>query len=197
MKMHDFGVIVVTQAPVNKTNVYNPTNYPLIGQGAQGAVFKISGDRCVKIYAANEDAEMEYTAFQRARSSSIIPRIYEKGPNYIIMEYLRGPSLSSYLQEKGMIPKWVTKQILHLLREMRRFHFTRIDCALRHIYIDRNNNLKVIDLVHAYTIKESFPSIMFTELRNSGLLRTFLQQVKEFEPKVYLEWKKSLSFNII
>ena len=192
--MPDFNAISVTQMPENKVYVNNPTHYALIGQGAQGAVFKISDSRCVKIYASNTFAEMEFSAYQALNNSSIVPKIYEKGANYIIMEYLRSPTLESYLQKKGMIPQWVTKQVLHVLKKMKQFHFTRIDSALRHIFIDKNSNAKVIDLVHAYTIKEPFPSLLLSEMRNLGLLKAFLQQVKELEPQLYLEWKKSPHF---
>ncbi|MGE5604621.1 MAG: hypothetical protein ACM3YE_02900 [Bacteroidota bacterium] len=194
--MHDFSVISVTQMPENKVYVKNPTNYPLVGQGAQGAVFKISDSRCVKIYAGNTFVEMEYSAYQILKNSSIVPRIYEKGVNYIIMEYLRGPSLDSYLQKKGMIPVWVTRQVLQVLKKMKQFHFTRIDSALRHIFIDRNNNPKIIDLVHAYTIREPFPLMFFSEMRNLGLLKDLLQQVKELDPELYFEWKKSPHFQL-
>lgn len=103
--MHDFRVITVTKSTENIMNIYNPTNYALIGQGDQGAVFKISYTHCVKIYVSNEFMAREYSSYQAAENSSLVPKIYEKGVNYIIMEYLRGPSLEHYLQGMGMMPK--------------------------------------------------------------------------------------------
>lgn len=128
--MYDFSDILVTQAPENKVNVYNPTSYSLIGQGAQGAVFKISQSHCVKIYTSNALADLEYSSYQAAKHSFVVPLIYEKGPNYIIMEYLPGPALDNYLQETGKLPKWVTTEIIYLLKKMKQFHFSRIDFAL-------------------------------------------------------------------
>ena len=48
--MEDFKSITVTKG-VKTLEIHNPTNYPLIGMGAQGAVFKLSEDKCVKIYS--------------------------------------------------------------------------------------------------------------------------------------------------
>jgi serine/threonine protein kinase len=195
--MHDFQVITVTKSPDHKIVINNPTNYALIGQGAQGAVFKISGNQCVKIYASNEFTEREYSSYQAAKHSQLTPKIYEKGPNYIIMEYLSGHSLDNYLRGMGMLPKNVTKLILNVLREMKRLHFTRIDFFLRHIFIDGNYQVKIIDLVNSYTIRDSFPTLLFGNLKELGLLKAFLQQVKELDPKIYLKWKQSPSFQTL
>lgn len=195
--MKDFRLISVTQAPNNQLNIYNPTNYALIGQGAQGAVFKISDDRCVKIYVSDEYAIREYSSYQAVKNSALLLKIYGKGVNYIIMEYLRGPSLELYLQGMGMIPQWVTKQILFVLKEMKRFHFTKIDSFLRHIFIVKNHKVKIIDLVNAYTVRDSFPSRLFGDLKRLGLLNTFLQQVQVLDPKIYLEWQNSPHFQSI
>ncbi|HYH04909.1 MAG TPA: hypothetical protein VEC37_17595 [Bacillota bacterium] len=131
--MDDFRTIRVTQAPDNRVNIANPTGYPLIGQGAQGAVFKLPGARCVKIYAGNHLADMEYVAYQAAKYSGLVPKFYEKGANYIVIEYLKGPSLDNYLRMEGTIPQWITSEIINVLKQMRLFQFPRVDCALRHL----------------------------------------------------------------
>ena len=187
--MDDFRIIKVTKSPDNKMNIDNPTNYPLLGRGAQGAVFKISDNRCVKIYVSNELMAKEYSSYQATKDSPLVLKIYETGANYIIMDYLQGPSLDKYLQGMGMIPKWVTKQILSVLKEMKRLHFTRIDSFLRHIYIYRNHKVKIIDLVNSYTVREPFPSRLFGDLKRLGLLNDFLKQVKELDPKLYIKWQ--------
>lgn len=192
--MHDFKVITVTKSPENTMIIHNPTNYILIGQGDQGAVFKISDTCCVKIYVSNEYTAREYSSYQAAKNSSLVPKIYEKGVNYIILEYLRGPSLECYLQGIGMMPKWVTKQILCVLKEMKRLRFTKVDSFLRHIFIDKNHKVKIIDLVNAYTVSDSLPSRLFGDLKRLGLLKVFLQQAKELAPDLHNEWQRSPQF---
>jgi predicted Ser/Thr protein kinase len=141
--MDNFEGITVTKARGNKVNVVNTTNYLLIGQGAQGAVFKISKTHCIKIYAEPAQAELEHSAYLAAQPAAIVPKIFEKGANYLMMEYLSGPTLDHYLREQGTIPRWVTKQILQILNEMKLLKFTRIDSALRHIFSVGNQKLKI------------------------------------------------------
>lgn len=43
--------------------------------------------------------------------------------------------------------------------------------------------------MHAYTIEEPVPSLLFNELGQLGLLQTFLQQTQELDPVLYFEWK--------
>lgn len=112
------------------------------------------------------------------------------------MEYLPGPALDNYLQTKRVLPKWVTTEILYLLKKMKQFHFSRIDFALRHVFIDKNKKFKIIDLVHAYTIEEPVPSLLFNELGQLGLLQTFLQQAQELDPLLYFEWKHFFFSNL-
>lgn len=192
--MHDFRVITVTKLPDQRMVINNPTQYALLGQGAQGAVFKISRDRCVKIYAANELTDREYSSYQAAKRSPLAPKIYGKGPNFLIMEYLNGRTLDDFLRRMGTIPRRITKIILHILREMKRLHFTRIDFFLRHIFIDKDYQPKIIDLVNSYTIRDPFPSLLFGDLKALGLLKAFLQQVRELDPMIYHEWKHSPIF---
>ncbi|MBT2602685.1 hypothetical protein J7E55_06385 [Bacillus sp. ISL-53] len=88
--MEDFKSICVTEG-IKKVDVKKiPTSFPLIGKGAQGAVFKISSDKCVKICAKSEFAAKEGNVLKIAQESPAIPRLYDVGHNYIIMEYLEG-----------------------------------------------------------------------------------------------------------
>ena len=50
MIMEDFKTITVTKGE-KSLEIHNPTTYSLIGMGAQGAVFKLAEDKCVKIYS--------------------------------------------------------------------------------------------------------------------------------------------------
>lgn len=128
--------------------IHNPTSYPLIGKGRQGAVFKISPDQCVKIYPKKENAKKEGMVLLVGQESTIVPRVYEIGENYIIMEYLDGSSLMQYLESNQILSEKITNQILFLLKEMKRLKFTRLDARLKHIIVTKQGELKVVDLVN-------------------------------------------------
>lgn len=70
-------------------------------RGAQGAVFKISPNKCVKIYAKQEYLVKTVDVLKIAQESSTI----SLGQNYIIMEYLEGATLFQYLGMEVSYPK--------------------------------------------------------------------------------------------
>jgi len=190
--MNDFTQIVVMPGKPVQVQI-NPTDYPLIGKGLQGAVFKLSDDRCVKIYSKQIYCLREKQVLKQiGEKTAILPEVYEAGENYILMEYLTGPSLQEYLEKSTGISEELTIEIINLIKEIRSLQFMRIDFSLRHAIYDKNGKLKIIDHVNSFKIHRSFPKRLFKDLKQLGLLATFLEHVKIQEPDIYEQWKKSL-----
>ncbi|MBT2617100.1 MULTISPECIES: kinase [unclassified Bacillus (in: firmicutes)] len=187
--MEDFKSIFVTEGIKKVDVIKNPTLFPLIGNGAQGAVFKITSIKCVKICAKPEYAAIEGNVLKMAQESPTIPRLYEVGHNYIIMEYLEGPTLFQYLESGGILSENLMGQILFVLNEMKRLKFTRMDADLRHIIVTKEEELKVIDHYSSYTRIRNKPELIFKGLKKLGLLPLFLEKLKEMDPESYMEWK--------
>ncbi|RFU64423.1 glycosyltransferase [Peribacillus saganii] len=186
----DFKSISVNRRKGEKVEiVHNPTSYPLVGRGKQGAVFKISSDKCVKIYPKKRNALNESEVLKAAQDSPVVPKLYEAGENYIVMEYIEGSSLYEYLKANRVLTEKITNQILFLLKEMKRLKFTRLDARLNHIYVTNQGELKVIDLVTHFKKKVDRPEILMEHLKRLGLLSSFLKQVKNIDPQSYQEWK--------
>lgn len=97
--LEDFRDIIVLKGVPQVIVSKNPTSYKLIGKGAQGAVFRLTRDRCVKIYAKEEHVAMEQEVLQAAKGSEFFPVLYESGKNYTVMEYISGESLYEYLKK--------------------------------------------------------------------------------------------------
>jgi RIO-like serine/threonine protein kinase len=190
--MNDYTQIVVTPGRPVQVQI-NPTDYPLIGKGLQGAVFKLSDDRCVKIYSKQIYCLREKHVLQHiGEKTAILPEVYEAGENYIIMEYLTGPSLQEFLEKSKEISEELTIEIINLIKELRSLQFMRIDFSLRHTIYNKNGKLKIIDHVNSFKIHRSFPKRLFKDLKQLGLLATFLEHVKNQEPDIYEQWEKSL-----
>ncbi|MFD0696374.1 protein kinase [Paenibacillus sp. GCM10027628] len=189
--MEDYKSISVAFRKGNHVEIVNnPTSYPLIGIGEQGAVFKISSDRCIKVFAKETDALQESKVLKVAQHPPIVPKLYEVGANYIIMEYMSGPSLDQYLKSKGRLSEKMTARILFLLKEMKQLQFTRLDASLRHIFVTKERQLKVIDHVNSFRVKSAQPERLLKELKKMNLLSSFLKQVKKIDPQSYREWKE-------
>lgn len=186
--MDDFRKIKVVRESTISLIVDNPTELKLIGKGAHGAVFKLNKDKCVKIYADTHNAEKEAGSYKIGQGSDIVPRLYEVGENYIIMEFIEGISLWKYLSDKKEISFDISKKIVLLLKEMNRLGFTRIDSSLRHIIFTNDEKLKAIDLVYAYIRNDKNPVKIFTELKKLGLVKQFMNQIKIIDIELFNKW---------
>ncbi|MCM3674225.1 kinase [Peribacillus simplex] len=191
--MSDFDSITVTRNEQKELVIHNPTSYPFIGKGLQGAVFKLSEDSCVKIFLKPEVAKQEKEAMLKGQGLTFMPKLFESGHNYIIMEYIYGPSLRDYLQEHGTITESITRQIVFMKREMKRLGFTNLDiCVIRHIFVDKQQILKTVDHANAYK-RKPIPVRLLNTLSELGLIDLFLQQVKDMDQEFYSEWKNYMS----
>ena len=72
---------------------------------------------------------------------------------------------------------------------MRRLGFTRVDLSTRHIIINSDEELKVIDHVNSYRNTEKRPLKLIRKLKQFGLLNSFLVKLKKVDNELYTEWK--------
>ncbi|UOE55656.1 hypothetical protein LIT38_00895 [Bacillus sp. CMF12] len=166
------------------------TKNELIGYGSQGKVYKLSPDRCIKIYLKEKHAKMEAKVLRSATSSRFFPKIYETGPNYNVMEYIKGRTLNNYLEKEGKLSNEIIKEIVMMLKEMERLNFTRVDARLRHIFITNENKIKVIDHVNSFKISSNYPKHLFRGLKKLGHLQFFLEEANKFESELCMRWRK-------
>ena len=186
--MQEFERIKVTHSQSIELMVDNPTDLKLIGKGAHGVVFRLSKDKCVKIYADADVAKMEADAYKKSQHSDIVPRLYEFGSNYIVLEYIEGLSLLELLSQKKEIPFYIPRQLISLLKEMQQIGFSRLDSSLRHIIIAPDGCFKVIDLVYSYHISDAIPKRALVDLKELSLLLPFLKHLEEIDPELYVIW---------
>ncbi|MFZ7942415.1 hypothetical protein [Neobacillus sp. 19] len=192
--MKDFKSIKVTKG-VKTLQIENPTKYPLIGMGAQGAVFKLSEEKCVKIYTDPLQAKMEADALSAGKHLSFFPKVYETGSNFIVMEYFNAPTLKEYLRNCTYIPESIASKLLTILKELKEAKFTMVDAPLRHIFVLENEELKVIDHVNAFKRIHPVPLKLLRDLNIILLKESFLEVVKRLEPETLQEWEKYFNKN--
>ena len=186
----DFREIAVRSGGSGKgVKVESNVPLPLIGKGHQGAVFRVSEDRCVKLYGKEHQCEQEKEVLLSCQDLSFIPTVYETGPNYVVMEFLNGPDLNSFLKTQNELSIEVTKELLHILKQMKERKFKLIDAPLRHVFITKNG-YKMVDHVFAFTREQKRPLELFQNLYERGFLDDFLEQVKELDPDLHGEWTK-------
>lgn len=195
-KMEYFTSIEIKRIPgmkgEKKFKVINPTSYELIGKGGQGAVFKLNDHQCVKIYENQSTVKKEAYALNLGKELSFVPKVYEIGSNYIVMDYFKGPHLKKYLEEVGSLSEDLTGQIIMIVKELKRVGFTRINLPIRHLIVTENGKIKVIDHANSLKCDEPYPTDLFKGLKKLKQLQNFLEQVKRIDPQIYGEWQNHL-----
>ncbi|MCP1124362.1 kinase [Bacillus sp. AFS018417] len=159
--------------------------YKLIGDGKDGEVYQLTNDKCVKIFFLEETQKKELKALVIGQSSPIIPRLYEYGENYIVMEYIHGISLARHLKKEKKITEELARKILIMLNELKNLGFTRWDTEVRHVLINEEGQLKVIDHKRAFTSNSKVPTKLLEGFKKIGLAQDFLKHVRNIRPSIY------------
>jgi RIO-like serine/threonine protein kinase len=185
----DFSNIIVERSYDGKLQIHNPTNYPLVGKGKHGALFRLAPDVCVKIFADPLDASIEGNIYRRIDGSPIVPRLYATGKNYIVMEFIDGPDFKHLLMDKNRISKGMAHRILNLFSEMKKLGFLRMDVSLRHILVSKEKNLKIIDHYYTFTQFDPHPVKFLKQLNDIGLLDQFIERISTIDLTIYQQWQ--------
>lgn len=138
--MNDFDKIATKNK--GKITIQDLNGFTMLGKGADGSVFQLSPEKCVKVYVNEDNQKKELYALQIGQSSSVIPRLYEYGSNYIVMELVNGGNLKAYLKKEKQLPKLIAMKILFMLAELQKVGFTRLDTEVRHIFLMSWEKLK-------------------------------------------------------
>ncbi|MEH7238303.1 AarF/UbiB family protein [Bacillus sp. JJ1562] len=175
----------------SEVSVDNPTNYPLIGKGKHGAVFKLSSKKCVKVFYRDGLAKKESDVYKNVGESNLLPRIYQVGDNYIVMEYIPGRSLNDMIldEEVEQLPSSIVKKVIEMMKEMKRLGFSRLDVTASHLIITAKGDFKLIDHENSMSKHQPYPARLFNRLRRYNKLQSFLKQVRDIDKSIYLEWK--------
>jgi putative serine/threonine protein kinase len=176
--------------PEKKISRKELKKYELIGDGKDGEIYLLDPNKCVKYFFLEETQRKEYEALMVGQASSVLPKVYESGNNYIVMEFVQGHSLDRHMKKYGTIDEELTKKILFVLDEFKRVGFNRIDTEVRHILINEQGQLKVIDHKRAFSTSTSVPSKLIKGLDKYRLSKQFLKHVKNVNPSLYRAWGK-------
>jgi predicted Ser/Thr protein kinase len=180
--------IKVTNMVNADVEVVNNSPLVMMGKGRQGAVFQLTNDICVKVFGNTEDCDREYYALSLGQQTTLFPKLYGKGPLYIVMEIIQGVDLREYLQSQPLT-KALSAKLIEMLVTFKKIGYERIDHHKRQIYLQPDGSLKVIDV--ARTIWRDrvypYPRKLLTSLgeKNKAI---FLAHVQELAPELYAEW---------
>src|SRR4051812_9581950 len=94
--------IKVTNLPYEDVEVENESPLIMIGKGRQGAVFQYNEEIAVKVFGNEEDCEREYYALSLGQHTDLFPKLHDKGPLHIAMDFILGVNVREYLQSQPL-----------------------------------------------------------------------------------------------
>ncbi|MBD7938995.1 MULTISPECIES: protein kinase family protein [Cytobacillus] len=121
----------------------------LIGVGRSAFVFKITKQAiAIKVYFPQmEDiAKVEAANYQRIQGNPYYPHLYDYGDAYIVIDYIEGFTLFQCLEKGIHIKAEHIESVQLALRSATEAGLKPSDIHLRNIMIDRNGNIKLIDI---------------------------------------------------
>src|SRR5579871_990215 len=126
----------------------------LLGEGGMGTVYKGRDGRLGRLVAIKVCKEQFSARFeQEARAISALNHpnvctLYDVGPNYLVMEFVEGPTLATRI-EKGAIPLAqslnIARQIASALDAAHEIGIVHRDLKPRNIHIKLDGTVKVLD----------------------------------------------------
>lgn len=118
----------------------------LLGEGQGGRVFEIE-DFAVKVFKGDNNEKSDYMMLSYLEHDPYFPKlVYHDEQNYMIVEKIRGITLSEYLKQDGKIGSMHRNQIDTLINNLHKHRVLPSDLHLNNIMIDENEQLKVIDV---------------------------------------------------
>lgn len=163
----------------------------LIGKGNDGLVYRLDERTCLKLHYKRSKWERELMSLLQARGSAYFPELHRWGPGFIVRDYADGPRLNRYLRDHPFTES-LARELIGLLRELRRLGFGRPDMRLSHIVVTPGGGLKVIDPTNLNKKRGSFPRKLWKGLCRHGCWELFAAHLERMDPALHEEWRELL-----
>lgn len=102
---------------------------------------------------------------------------------------MEGEPLPSYIKKRGLTEK-LAKNIINMVEEFKQLGFTKIDIRVKHIFVDTQENIMVIDPRKTYTTNYPYPRSIVRTLKNFNLFDDFLETVSNYKPQLISFWTR-------
>ena len=164
----------------------------LLGEGHNGIVYEVPGNRAIKIFTDKNVCKSEAEILYRVKKSKYFPKIYKSGDYYILSDMVNGERLDDYIQENGLSQQLIYN-LYRLINEFKSLKFTKLDARCRDIYVDKNQRLKVIDPKQCYKRKVDYPRHLMKGLDGIDVLEEFLRGIYIIDKRRGAEWEEKIN----
>lgn len=167
-------------------------NANLLGEGHNGIVYELPGNKAIKIFKETKCWREEYDILEKVNKSKYFPKLYSAGDQYIVREKIAGERLDHYIKKNG-INYTLSKNLYNLIGEFKKLNFTKLDARCRDIYVIGANRVRVIDPKECYKRKVAYPRHLMKGLKKIGALESFLQDINDIDKTTGEFWKKKIN----
>jgi len=161
-----------------------------LGEGYEGQVLLTPDNKALKIFKNSEKAFHEYDLLKKAEGSIFFPKAYVLDKNVVLREFVGGIELREYL-EKYRINEKLARNLILLMFEFIKLGFTRIDIGSKHIFVQEDYSVMIIDPRKSYTKVVNAPIKLLRALERRGQLDDFLKVLVDMDPKIAKYWLQS------
>jgi RIO-like serine/threonine protein kinase len=171
---------------------YDINSLKLIGHGHEGKVYLLPDDKVLKVFHNPDSCARQTQILLKTQNSRFFPTVFDFDSYSIIMSFVYGSTLSYYLKRNN-INKHLSHELVELIDEFKRLHFTKLDIRLGHIYLQPDETVKVIDPRKCYDIVLPYPRSMLKGLKERRVLKDFYNNIKHDHPEHYKLWSKKMT----
>ena len=164
----------------------------LLGEGHNGIVYEVPGNRAIKIFTDKNVCKSEADILYRVKKSKYFPRIYKNGDYYILRDMVNGKRLDDYIKENGLSQQLIYN-LYRLINEFKALKFTKLDARCRDIYVNKNERLMVIDPKQCYRRKVDYPRHLMKGLDGIDVLEEFLRGIYIIDKRRGSEWEQKIN----
>ena len=164
----------------------------LLGEGHNGIVYEVPGNRAIKIFTDKNVCKSEAEILYRVKKSKYFPRIYKNGDYYILRDMVNGIRLDDYIKENGLSQQLIYN-LYRLINEFKALKFTKLDARCRDIYVNKNERLMVIDPKQCYRRKVDYPRHLMKGLDGIEVLEEFLRGIYIIDKRRGSEWEQKIN----
>jgi predicted Ser/Thr protein kinase len=163
-----------------------------LGKGYEGRVYLTPQMEALKIFKDKRKCKDEYDLLKKVEGSKFFPKALQINENYMLREYVPGTPLENYIKKNGLSRK-LSLSLINLIEEFERLGFTRLDITARHIYVQSDEDVRVIDPRKCYIKEVPFPELMLSDLERIHHLDNFLKILVQERPNLAVKWFKGLN----
>jgi len=172
---------------------YDLAKCKYLGEGYEGQVLLTPDNKALKIFKNSEKAFHEYDILKKCEGSIFFPKAYVLNKNVVLREFVGGIELREYL-EKYKINEKLARNLILLMFEFIKLGFTRIDTGSKHIFVQEDYSVMIIDPRKSYTKVVNAPYKLLRALERRGQLDDFLKVLVEMDPNIARYWLECYTF---